>query len=885
VTALRVFLARLLGRGRSTSELDAEIAAHLSLLAADYERRGLSPADALAAARRHFGPIAQLHEAYRDQRRLPFLDTLSQDIAYALRQLHRNPAFATAAVLTLALGIGANAAIYQVLDAVVFRALPVRDPAALVQVWLVENHRPIHVSYPFYREFAARQQVLDGLFAVSDFPLRQAVLRGRGSLRPVKGSIVSGNYFRILGVTARLGRVFTEDDDRPAESPVIVLSDVFWNREFARSPSALGQVLEINGAKATVIGVAPAEFFGETVGTVPDLWLPIAFQPQFMPTDYLNAPSSSWLTMLGRLRPGVNARQAQAALDPLYRRLADLTVTRAGRDYRVQLQSASRGIAELEQRFGRPLWVLAGITGLVLLIACSNLANLMLGRATARTQEIGVRLALGASRFRIARQLLTEGLLLSVLGTAIAFLLATRGARWLVDWASAAGGWHLSLGFEWRHLAFTAAIAVAATCLFGLAPAWTAARVDVQAALQSVHRGPSGSRFRNRLGRCLIVAQLSISLTLLSAAALLVHSLWNLRHQDFGYDTTRVLMADIPLEFTKAMMKQRTALREPLYLRMNALPNVRSAAISAFGVMDSTVHTCGLSIPERPSQPGVYARRIHISPRYFETIGTPILAGRGITEEDRATSPRVVVLNQTAARTLFGRADPLGRYVSTGWTFASAGALQVVGVAHDVRFAGPGEPFGFVLYVPLTQDPAPVTAVLVRAASDAAHLAPTIRAAFHEVDPTLLIGAIRPLGESVEGQLSNEKLLALLSTCFGLLALALTAVGVYGVIAYSVQRRTQEVGIRLALGAERAAVSRMIMRDVAVLALAGTVLGAAGAVAATRALRTMLFAFGPADYSLLLAAAAVLLLISAAAGYVPARRAARLDPMSALRQQ
>src|ERR1019366_6774597 len=250
------------------------------------------------------------------------------------------------------------------------------------------------------------------------------------------------------------------------------------------------------------------------------------------------------------------------------------------------------------------LWVLAGITGLVLLMACSNLANLMLGRATERTQEIGVRLALGAGRSRITRQLLTESLLLSALGTAFALVFATAGARWLVTWASATADWRLSLAFEWRHLAFTAAIAVAATCLFALAPAWAATRIDVHSALQSTH-GHSGGRFRNRLGRCLIVAQLSISLTLLSAAALLVHSLWNLRHQDFGYDTTRVLMADIPLEFTKAMMKQRTALREPLYLRMNALPNVRSAAISAFGVMDSTVHTCGLSIPERPSQPGV----------------------------------------------------------------------------------------------------------------------------------------------------------------------------------------------------------------------------------------------------------------------------------------
>ena len=485
----------------------------------------------------------------------------------------------------------------------------------------------------------------------------------------------------------------------------------------------------------------------------------------------------------------------------------------------------------------------------------------------------------------IARQLLTEGLLLSVLGTAIALLLATRGARWLVAWTSAAGGWRLPMGFEWRHLTFTAAIAVAATCLFALAPAWTASRVDVQAALQSVHRGPSGSRFRNRLGRCLIVAQLSISLTLLSAAALLVHSLWNLRHQDFGFDAERVVMAEVPLEFTNAMIRRNTALRQPLFDRMNAIPGVRSAAVDAFGPLGSVQYTCFLSTPERPAQPGDFTRRVHISPRYFETIGTPILAGRGITEADRANSPKVVVLSQTAARTVFGRANPLGRFVSADRTFESKDALQVVGVAHDVRFFNPRDPFGFVLYVPLAQAPAPITAVLLRAPSDPARLAPAVRAAFHEVDPTLLVGAIRPLAESVEGQLSNEKLLALLSTCFGLLALALTAVGVYGVIAYSVQRRNQEVGIRLALGAERAAVCRMIMRDVALLAFAGTLLGVAGAVAATRALRTVLFAFGLADYSLLLAAAAVLLLISAAAGYLPARRAARLDPMSALRQQ
>ena len=882
MTALRVFLARLLGRGRTPSELDSEIAAHLALLAADYERRGLSPADALAAARRHFGPITQLHETYRDQRRLPFLDSFAQDLTYALRQLRRNPGFAAAATLTLALGIGANTAIYQVLDAVAFRSLPVRDPASLVQIQLLENHRAIHISYPFYHELAARQQVLDGLFAVSDFPLRQAVLRGRGSFRAVTGSIVTGNYFRALGVAARAGRVFTDDDDRPAAPPVMVLSDAFWNREFARSPSALGQVLEINGLAATVIGITPPGFFGETVGAVPDLWLPMSVQPRIMPADYLNAPSSSWLSLLGRLRPGVSARQAASALDPLYRALADLTATRSGRDYRVQVQSASRGIAELEQRFGRPLWVLAGITGLVLLMACSNLANLMLGRAAARSQEIGVRLALGAGRARIARQLLTESLLLSVLGTGAALVLAERGASWLVAWGSAAGDWRLSLGLEWRHLAFTAAIAVAATCLFALAPAWTATRLDLHSALQGSY---SAGRFRNRLGRFLIVAQLAVSLTLLSAAALLAHSLWTLRHQDFGFDAGHVLMADIPLEFTKAMMRRNTAIRQPLYDRMNTLPGVRSAAVDAFGVMGSLVHTCFLSTPERPCQPGESTRLVHISERYFETIGTPILAGRGITEADRADSPKVVVLSRNAAHTLFGNANPLGRFISSDKRFESKDALQVVGVAGDVRFSNPRDPFGFVLYVPLTQDPAPVTAVLLRAASDPARLAPTVRAVFHEVDPALFVGAIHPLAESVESQLSNDKLLALLSTCFGLLSLALTAVGVYGVIAYATQRRTQEIGIRLALGAERAAVSRMMMGEVARLAFAGTMLGAAGAVAATRALRSMLFAFAPGDYALLVAAAALLLLIAAAAGYLPARRAARLDPMNALRQQ
>ncbi|MEO8369556.1 MAG: ABC transporter permease [Candidatus Solibacter sp.] len=889
MSALRVLLARLRGKGRTPAELKGEIAAHLAMLAADHERRGLAPSEARAAAKRDFGPVLRLEETYQEQRRLPFLDTLAQDVSYALRQLRRNPGFTLAAVLTLALGIGANSAIYQVLDAVVYRSLPVRDAKAIVEVSLLENGEGIHVSYPFYRDMAAQQKVFDGMIAVSDFPLRQAVLRGRGALRSVKGSLVTGNYFAVLGVAARQGRVFTAEDDRPGAPPVMVLSDAFWAREFGRSQAALGQVLEINGASGTVIGVAPQEFFGETVGSLPDLWLPIGFQPLFTPGDWLNAPSHSWLTMLGRLRPGVSLRQAELALAPIYGGIAELTVHKPGRDYLVQVHSASRGIAALGERFGKPLWVLMGLTGLVLLIACNNLANLMMGRAAARTQEIGVRLALGAGRARIARQLLTEGLLISLAGAALALLLAWQGARGLVAWASSSGDWRLSLSFDPRHVAFTAALAMGATCLFALAPAWASTRVDVHSALQAGQRA-GGGRFRNRFGRVLVVAQLCFSLTLLSAAALLSQSLWNLRHQDFGYDTRNVMAADIPLEMTRAVMTRRTALRQPLYERMNAIPGVRSAALSAFGMLSSMVHSCNLSTAERPTQRDDFTRMVHVSAGYFETAGTRILAGRGISDADRAADPKIVVIGRTAARALFGNGNALGRLISTGRTFETKDALLVVGVAQDVRFSNPRDPYGFVLYVPMTQNPAPVTTVLVRAGLGAQGqggpgLAGGIRAAFHEVDSTLLVGAIHPLGESVEAHLGNEKLLALLSLCFGVLALALTAVGVYSVIAYAAQRRTQEIGIRLALGAARRAVSWMMLRDVAALALAGTALGAVGAMAVTRGLRGMLFAFQASAYWWLVSAGAILLVIALAAGYIPARRAARLDPMSALRQQ
>lgn len=437
----------------------------------------------------------------------------------------------------------------------------------------------------------------------------------------------------------------------------------------------------------------------------------------------------------------------------------------------------------------------------------------------------------------------------------------------------------------WRALGFTAAVAAAATCLFGLAPALAATRVDVHAALQSGCRGRTGGRSRHLLAKSLVVAQISIALLLLSGAALLVRSLWNLRHQDFGFHGDDVLMVDLPLEFSKGLMARHNALRQPLYDRMNALPGVQSAAISGFGLMGRMQHTGSISTAGRPSHDGDLTRLIHVSPRYFETMGIRITAGRAIAADDRAAAPKVAVLSQTAAATLFGGANPVGRFVSGGKRFVAKDAMQVIGVARDVRFADPRDPFGILVYVPLPQDPAPATAVMLRAKGNPSLLVAPVRAALRELDPSLAIGEVGSLSANIDSKLGRERTLALLSTCFGLLALVLTCVGVYGVISYAVERRTQEIGVRLALGAGRGTVAGMLMRDVAALIGVSAVLGGAAAVAMTRAMRGMLFGFASNDYSLLLLAALLLALVAALAGYLPARRAARLDPMDALRRE
>jgi putative ABC transport system permease protein len=524
-----------------------------------------------------------------------------------------------------------------------------------------------------------------------------------------------------------------------------------------------------------------------------------------------------------------------------------------------------------------------------LLIACCNLANLLLGRSAARIHEIGVRLALGAGRWRIVRQLLTESLLLSAIGSVAALALASWTWRAMVVMVYGEGSaLRASSDAGWPVLAFVGGIAILSTSFFGLGPALAATRVDIRSALANHQRSLTAGRSRQFFGKALIVTQVSVSLLLLSAAGLLLRSLYHLRHQDFGYRTQGVLVAELPLQFdnadSDADRKRRAALIQPLFDRVNALPGVQSAALSCFGPMAGGQWTGRLSTPERQQQSSEPGRVVAVSPRYFETMGIKLLAGRPIVAEDRAKTGGVVVLSQTASRRLFGDGNPIGRYISEGNKYAAADAMQVVGVAHNMRFADPRDPFGVLAFIPLVQvEDVPVTNIILRTQGDPAKYAGALRDIVRELDPSRSVGSIVRLSDQIEDKLDTDDAVATLTTAFGILALALTCIGIYAVVGYAVARRTQEIGIRLALGASRAAISGMVIRDLSKLLAIAALLGCAGAIAAARALHDTFFGIGPLDLAVPIAAAALLSAVAILAAYLPARRAARLEPTHALR--
>jgi predicted permease len=821
------------------------------------------------------------------------MHSLLQDARYGLRTLAKSPGFTAVGVLTLALGIGANTAIFTVFDAVLLRMLPVHEPEKLLLVAQMTPEGFDSLTYPIFRELRDRQTVLSGMFAsAGQHTVYRAALSGPGGVAPIDPlnvTIVSGEYFSVLGVQAIAGRVFTREDDRvPGGHPVAVISYGFWEQQFGRSPAAVGAQLQLRETMFTIIGVTPRGFYGEAVGESPDLWVPTMMQPQLAGQNFLDTNFATWLKAFGRLKPGVELELAQAELTALLQqiRTSPDAPTRSGltrpTDWHIELQPGGQGWHGWRRAFSKTLWVLMGMVSLVLVLACCNIANLLLSRATGRRREIAIRLAVGCGRGRLVRQLLTESVLLALVGGTAGLYLAWFGSGLLVQLVSDPNEpFLLELQLDARLLAYTFGISVLTGVLFGLLPALQARAVSLDAALRPARGAGQGFR-EQRATRALVCGQVALSLFLLIMAGLLVRSLRNLHDLDPGFERHHVLLMDV---HEGMLSKAAPEVHRPLEEALRRIPGVRSASLSMIGLMQQGSWTSIITAQGIQNERGEPVRMLlnAVTPSYFETTGMRMLAGRGFEWRDTEQAARVAVINETLARELFGRQDPLGKLVSQSKEFEPGKALEVVGVVADAKYHNLREEARGIVYLPLAQAGQTFLSVELRTAGEPLAVAQAAREALREHD--ILVREVKTLEEQAGRTISQERMLASLGGFFGLVALTLASIGLYGVLSTAVARRTNEIGLRLALGARRGDVLGLWLREAGVLVAIGIVLGLPAALAATRWIESFLFGLTPTDPLTIAGAIVVLAFVAALAAYLPARRAAHLDPMEALRYE
>jgi predicted permease len=906
-------------RGQLDRDLEDEVAFHLAMREERDRTNGMAEQEARYAARRSLGNVSLLKEVCREMWTFASLEGFLQDLRFGARKLRKSPGFTAVAVLTLALGIGANTAIFSLINSVMLKSLPVTHPGELYRVgdggdccvedglqgnfnlFSVALYQHIKANTPEFSQLASFSAGLDSLS-----------VRREGASAPAEpfvGEFVSGNYFEMLGLAARAGRLLTPSDDQLSAPPTGVISYRVWKERYSLDPSIVGTSLLLNGHPTTVVGVTPPEFFGETLrADPPDFWIPLADEPLLRGSSSIFAhPELQWLYLLGRVKPGASTAEIPAHVTVEVQQwlaasgqIPDQYKSEIAKQH-VGLLPAAGGVTRLRGVYVDGLRLLAVASGLVLLIACANVANLLLAQGSAQRAQTVLRVALGAPRSRLIRQMLTEGLLLGLLGGAAGLAVAYWGTQLILTLTFRGAGYvPIQAAPSLPVLGFAALLSLLTTAVFATAPAWIGSKADagetLHGAQRSIREGATVPQ------KCLIVLQAALSLVLLTGAGLLTGSLRNLESQKFGFETQGRLIVKVDPGLAGYTVERLDGLYRTLRQRLQQIPGVQSVSFSLYSPMSEVNWSSGISVEGRPRStvPGDYdsASWLRVSSGYFETIGTRVIRGRAIDDRDTPTSRHVAVINEAFARKFFPKGDPLGKHFGLGDT-AHRADYEIVGVVADAKYQDAREQAFPTFFRPLLQmetfkDPADESAEIrsnsihdieLLVAGRPQNLQPIVRETLASVDPNLPVVDMYTFGEQVSRNFNLERLMSRLAALFGLLALALACIGLYGVLAYSVARRTQEIGIRMALGAPRAGILRMVLREALFLAGIGVAIGVPSALAANQLLANMLFGLKAANVTVLGAATLLLLIVAGIAAYLPAQKASAVDPIVALRHE